>query len=78
MQDSSDVGVFLGSATKWLHHQPCLQLGGPSGSERLPSAGRAGDQAEEGDRSRCEDGESLCSILKIIVIIIAVIKTVGK
>lgn len=62
MQDTGDVGLFLGSATKWLHHQPCLQLGGPSGSERLPAAGRAGRQPEEGGRCRREDGKNLFSI----------------
>lgn len=64
MQDTGDVGVFLGSATKWLHHQPCLQLGGPSGSERLSPAGRAGRQPEEGGR---EDGNNLfCRTTKMI------------
>lgn len=59
MQDTGDVGVLLGSTTKWLHHQPCLQLGGPCGSERLPSTGRAGGQPEEGGRRRRKDGKNL-------------------
>lgn len=68
MQDSRYVGVFPGSAPQRLHHQPCLQLGGPSGPERLPSAGRAGAQAEEGERRRRQDGMNLPFIFAAIVI----------
>ena len=41
MQEAGHLCVLHGSDPRRLHHQPRVQLGGPSGTERLPATGQS-------------------------------------
>ena len=58
MQDSGHVSVFYGSDPRRLHHQPRIQLGGPSGPERLPAARQPGGKPEARAQHGGEDGKN--------------------
>lgn len=65
MQEAGYGGVFHGSDPWRLHHQPRVQLGGPSGPERLPTTRQPGGQPEARARHGGQDGENnVCVVVR--------------
>lgn len=58
MQKAGHVSVLYGSDPWRIHHQPRVQLGGPSGPECLPTARQPGGQPEARAQHGREDGKN--------------------
>lgn len=59
--------MFYGSDSWRLHHQPRVQLGGPSGAECVPAARQPGSQPGARARPGGEDGmNDVCMFLVVV------------
>ena len=67
MQEAGNVSVFYGSYTWRLHYQPCVQLGGPSGPECLPTARQPGSKPEARTQHGGEDGKNNLCLVCVVV-----------
>lgn len=59
--------MFHGSDPWRLHHQPRVQLGGPSGPERVPTPRQPGSQPGARARPGGEDGKNnVCMFVTVV------------
>lgn len=76
MQETGHVCVFDGSDPRRPHHQPCVQLGGPSGPECVSTARQPGHKPETRVWHGGEDGKSNLWV-SVCVVAVGVKKKIG-